>query len=54
MVKYGRIIIYNMNRGVDNLGYKEKIIEMVEEINDVKFLEFLYGMLVSFKKKWGI
>jgi len=34
--------------------YKQKIIEMVEKINNQKFLKFLYEMLISFQKKWGI
>lgn len=37
------------------MDYKKKnIIEMVEEIENVKFIDFLYDMIVSFKKKWGI
>lgn len=34
--------------------YKEQIIEMVEKIENVNYLAFLYDMMVSFKKKWGI
>ena len=34
--------------------YKEKIIEMVKEIENVRYLKFIYGLLISFKKKWGI
>lgn len=34
--------------------YKEKIIELVEKIENPEFLEFLYQMLLSFKEKWGI
>lgn len=34
--------------------YKEKIVEMVREIENQEFLEFLCQMLQSFKKKWGI
>lgn len=33
---------------------KDKIIETVEKIENPEFLEFLYQMLQSFKKKWGI
>lgn len=37
------------------MDYKKKsIIEMVEGIENVKFIDFLYVMIVSFKKKWGI
>ncbi len=34
--------------------YKQKIIELVEKINNQEFLKFLYEMLLSFQKKWGI
>ena len=34
--------------------YREKIIELVEKIENPEFLEFLYQMLLSFKEKWGI
>lgn len=33
---------------------QKKIIEMVEKIENQEFLRFLYQMLQSFKKKWGI
>lgn len=34
--------------------YKEKIIEMVKEIENVRYLKFIYDLFISFKKKWGI
>lgn len=34
--------------------YREKIIEMVEKIENVRYLKFIYDLLISFKKKWGI
>lgn len=34
--------------------YKDRIIELVEKIENPEFLEFLYQMLLSFKEKWGI
>ena len=34
--------------------YKEKIIEMVNRIENVRYLKFIYDLLISFKKKWGI
>lgn len=34
--------------------YREKIIEMVKEIENVRYLKFIYDLLMSFKKKWGI
>lgn len=36
------------------MDYKQKIIELVEKINNQEFLKFLYEMLLSFQKKWGI
>lgn len=34
--------------------YKNKIIEMVKHIENLDYLEFIYNMMISFKKKWGI
>ena len=34
--------------------YRNKIIEIVNGIEDKNFLKFLHGMLVSFQKKWDI
>lgn len=34
--------------------YMEKIIEMVNRIENVRYLKFIYDLLISFKKKWGI
>ena len=34
--------------------YREKIIEMVKKIKNVRYLKFIYDLLISFKKKWGI
>ena len=34
--------------------YREKIIEMVEKIKNARYLKFIYDLLISFKKKWGI
>lgn len=34
--------------------YKEQIIEMVRKIDNQKYLAFIYDMMMSFKKKWGI
>lgn len=33
---------------------KQEIIELLDSINDLKFLDFLYELIVSFKRKWGI
>ena len=34
--------------------YREKIIEMVKKIENERYLKFIYDLLISFKKKWGI
>lgn len=34
--------------------YRDRIIGMVVNIKNPDFLEFLYHLLHSFKKKWGI
>lgn len=34
--------------------YREQIIEMVQKIDNSRYLEFIYDLLMSFKKKWGI
>ena len=34
--------------------YRKKIVEMVEKIENVRYLKFIYDLLMSFKKKWGI
>ena len=34
--------------------YREKIIEMVNRIENSRYLKFIYDLLISFKKKWGI
>ena len=34
--------------------YRKKIVEMVEKIENVRYLKFIYDLLISFKKKWGI
>ena len=34
--------------------YKVKIIEIVNRIENARYLKFIYDLLISFKKKWGI
>lgn len=34
--------------------YQNGIIEMIEGIENSKFLGFLYHMIIAFKEKWGI
>lgn len=36
------------------MDYKKELVKVIDEISDVKFLQFLYEMVCSFKKKWGI
>lgn len=47
-----------MENNIDNQSittdYGELIIELVSQIKDKKFLQFIYEMLSSFKTKWGI
>lgn len=38
----------------ENKYYQEKIVEMINKIRDPIFLKFIYNLLQSFKKKWGI
>ena len=38
----------------EKILYREKIIEMVKEIENEIYLKFIYNLLISFKKKWGI
>ena len=33
---------------------REKIIEIVNRIENARYLKFIYDLLISFKKKWGI
>ena len=34
--------------------YREKIIQRINSIDNVDFLEFINSMLDAFKRKWGI
>lgn len=34
--------------------YREQIIEMMQTLDNSKYLKFIYDLLMSFKKKWGI
>ena len=37
-----------------NEEYREKIIEMINKIENGIYIKFIYDLLISFKKKWGI
>lgn len=39
---------------VDEIKRKEELVKMIEECENEQFLAFLYSMIISFKKKWGI
>lgn len=36
------------------MDYKKEIIELIENIHSEKFMKFLYNMIISFKKQWGV
>ena len=35
-------------------GYKKDIIDLVNEIDNVSILKFVFNMIFSIKKKWGV
>lgn len=37
-----------------NEYYRGKVIEMVNKFEDPDFLEFVYNLLQSFRKEWGV
>lgn len=37
-----------------NEEYKQKIVELIESCNNNNFLKFVYELILSFKKKWGV
>lgn len=43
-----------MQKLTDKEFYKEKIINMVGQIENLDYLEFIYNMMIAFKEKWGI
>ena len=34
--------------------WREKIVELLGEVEDVNVLIFIYNLICSFKKKWGV
>lgn len=34
--------------------YKQKIVEIINETENLNYLEFIYNMMIAFKEKWGI
>lgn len=39
---------------MDEEKRKEELVKMIEECENEQFLSFLYSLIISFKKKWGI
>lgn len=39
---------------IGKLEYKRLITKMIEDINTEIYLQFIYNLLCSFKRKWGI
>lgn len=36
------------------MEYRKKIRELIGVINDERVLQFIYELLISFQKKWGV
>jgi hypothetical protein len=36
------------------MEYREKIRELIGAVNNEKVLQFIYELLISFQKKWGV
>lgn len=36
------------------MEYRKKIQELIGVINDERVLQFIYELLISFQKKWGV
>lgn len=34
--------------------YREKIVEMIKNVENLDYLEFIYNMMMAFREKWGI
>jgi hypothetical protein len=39
---------------MENEEYKQKIIGLIKNCNSNNFLKFVYELILSFKKKWGV
>jgi len=39
---------------MENEEYKQKIIGLIENCSNNNFLKFVYELILSFKKKWGV
>lgn len=45
--------IKKKRNGENSMDYKKEIENFLNEIQNEKFLKFLYNVIVSFKKQWG-
>lgn len=46
---------WNKDVGEDGqMEYREKIQELIGGVNDERVLQFIYELLISFQKKWGV
>ena len=45
--------IKKKRNGKNSMDYKKEIENFLNEIQNEKFLKFLYNVIVSFKKQWG-
>ncbi len=36
------------------MDYRQKIVDMANQTENADYLEFIYNMMISFRKKWGI
>lgn len=50
----GGIIVEKTKECDEKVLYEDKIVEMVNSIENARYLKFIYDLLISFKKKWGI
>ena len=50
----GGIIVEKTKECDEKVLYADKIVEMVNRIENARYLKFIYDLLISFKKKWGI
>lgn len=36
------------------MNYKEKLLEIIEETENIDYIEFIYNMMMAFREKCGI
>lgn len=49
--------VISCNKGggyMENEDYKQKIIGLIDNCSNNNFLKFVYELILSFKKKWGV